>query len=109
MTTVIALITRKPGMERDDFLRHWQVEHPPVVWALPGLQRYVQNSALEGYRDWEYDGAAELWFDSVGDVARAFASEAAGPMHEHEKAFIDKIVWFLADEVDVPRGTGELR
>jgi uncharacterized protein (TIGR02118 family) len=98
---VIALISRIPGMPLEDFLHHWQVDHPPYVWALPGVRRYVQNVAIAGYRDWAYDGAAELWFDSVGDVARAFASEAAGPMHEHEKAFIHEITWFLADETDV--------
>lgn len=101
MAKVIALIVRKPGLSRDEFLRYWQVEHPPFVWALPGVRRYVQNAAVDGYRPWAYDGAAELWFDSVGDVARAFDSSAAGPMRQHEREFVHKIVWFLADETEV--------
>lgn len=102
MTKVIALISRLPGMTREDFLRHWQDDHPTYVWALPGVRRYVQNAAVDGYREWPHDGVAELWFDSVGDVARAFASEAAGPMHEHEKLFIHDLTWLLAEETDVP-------
>jgi uncharacterized protein (TIGR02118 family) len=91
VTKVIALITKSAGLTRAEFLHAWQVEHPPYVWALPGVRRYVQNPAVEGYRDWAYDGAAELWFDSVGDVL------------EHEKHFIGELTWFLADETDVPR------
>jgi hypothetical protein len=45
---------------------------------------------------------AELWFDSVGDVARAFASPEAVPLHNHEAEFIGEVVWFLTDEHEVP-------
>lgn len=100
MTKVIALISKLPGMSREEFLRHWQEDHPPYVWALPEVRRYVQNAAVEGYRPWPYDGVAELWFDNVGDVARAFASSAAEPMHEHEKVFIHELTWLLAEETD---------
>ena len=102
MVKIIALITRKPNLSREEFLRHWQDEHPQYVRALPGIRKYVQNPAIEGYREWAYDGAAELWFDSVRAVAVAFDSEAAGPMHRHEAEFIDQLSWFLVDEVTVP-------
>jgi len=97
---VLALIKKKEGMSREEFLHHWQVDHPPYVWAMPHLRRYVQNPAVDGYRDWPYDGAAELWFDSVGDVARAFASPEAQPMLAHEENFIGELTWFLVDEVE---------
>lgn len=100
MPKVIALIRSKEGITREQFLRCWQVDHPPLVWRMPNLRRYVQNPAVEGYRDWPYDGMAELWFDSVGDVARAFASEQATAMLEHEKDFIGEMVWFMADETE---------
>jgi uncharacterized protein (TIGR02118 family) len=99
---IVALIRRKPELSRDEFLHFWQQEHPPYVQALPGIRKYVQNAAVDGYREWAYDGAAELWFDSVRAVAIAFDSEAAEPMREHEAAFIGELTWFLADEVDVP-------
>lgn len=101
MPKVIALLVKLPGMTREEFLHHWQVDHPPYVWALPGIRRYIQNPAVDGFREWPFDGAAELWFDSVGDVARAFASSAAEPMHQHEQDFIGEITWFLADEIDI--------
>lgn len=103
MTKVVALITRKIGISQESFLHHWQIEHPRYVWALPGLRRYVQNPSVHGKRTWAYDGMAELWFDSVGDVARAFASPEAVPLHKHEEEFIGEVSWFLADEHEVPR------
>jgi uncharacterized protein (TIGR02118 family) len=101
MVKIVALIKRKPHLSREEFLHHWQREHPAYIRALPGVRRYVQNAAVEGYREWAYDGAAELWFDSVRAVAIAFDSEAAESMRRHEEEFVDQLTWFLADEVDV--------
>lgn len=102
MVKVVAVIRRRPGQERAEFLRHWQQDHPAYVRALPGLRRYVQNPAIEGYRTWPYDGVAELWFDSVRDVAAAFDSPQAATLREHEENFIGELLWFLADEREIP-------
>lgn len=98
MVKIIALIKKRDELSRDEFLHSWQVDHPPLVWALPGLRRYVQNPSIAHAKDWAYNGAAELWFDSVRNVAVAFESPEAAPMHAHEQDFIKDIVWFLAEE-----------
>lgn len=102
MVKIVALIKKPAGMSREQFLHHWQIEHPPYVWALPGLRRYVQNVAIDHPRPWPYDAGAELWFDSVRDVAIAFASPHAAPMHRHEECFIGTLDWFLVDETEIP-------
>jgi uncharacterized protein (TIGR02118 family) len=99
---VVALIKRKDGTTREEFLEHWSTRHAEIVGELPGLRRYVQNHALEHRNVWPFDGAAELWFDSVGDVARAFADPAADRMRADEPGFISSIEWFLASEHEVP-------
>jgi len=103
---IIALIKRKPEMSRDEFLRHWQVTHAPYIRALPGVRRYRQNHALEHRLEWSWDGAAEVWFDSVADVARAFVGPAADAMRQDENNFIDEIDWFLVEEHDIPLEEG---
>jgi len=105
MAKIVALIRKSPTMPYSEFLRHWQVDHPPYVWALPGVRRYVQNPAVQNGRDWPYDGVAELWFDSVRDVAIAFESPQAGPMHQHETEFITTLDWLLVDETQIPAPT----
>ncbi|RZL24636.1 MAG: EthD family reductase [Rhodococcus sp. (in: high G+C Gram-positive bacteria)] len=100
---VVALIKAHPDVTTEDFLRHWQVEHPKFVWELPELERYVQNPAIEHRKSWPFDGMAELYFPSVEAVAVAFATPAADALREHEAKFIGELTWFLADEVPVER------
>lgn len=41
---------------------------------------------------------AELYFDSVRDIARAFAGSEATELFEHEKSFIESTQWFVAED-----------
>jgi len=99
---VIALLERKPDLSVEEFLEHWQTVHTAYIRELPGIRRYRQNHALRHRSPWPYDGAAEVWFDSVGDVARAFSSPAADAMREDEGRFIGNITWFLVEEHEIP-------
>lgn len=101
MLKVIAVIHKKDDMSREKFLERWQVEHPPYVRRLQGLRRYVQNPAIEHKADWPADGMAELWFDSLRDMAVAFDGPAADELRAHEEHFIGKIDWFVATETEV--------
>jgi uncharacterized protein (TIGR02118 family) len=99
-------LRRREGLSREEFQRMWHEEHAPLVRKHAdtlGIRKYVQvhttttpfNDALRGSRDAppEYDGVAELWWDSV-DAAAAAAStpegaEAARQLLEDERRFID--------------------
>lgn len=98
---VVALIRAHPDVSAEEFLRHWQVEHPRFVRALPALERYVQNPAIEHHTPWPFDGMAELYFPSVAAVAHAFATPAAEALRKHEEEFIGELTWFLAGETEV--------
>ncbi len=99
---IVVLITKLEGMSRADFLHHWQVRHPAVVWRLPGLRRYVQNPSIEHRSVWAHDGMAELWFDSLSDIKAAFDSPEATELFRQEEAFIAKTQWFITTEDEVP-------
>lgn len=102
MAKIVALISRRPDLSREQFLERWQVEHPRYVRELPGLRRYVQNAAIEHRKPWPYDGAAELWFDDLRSIAVAFDSAAADALRAHEESFIGELEWFVCTEQDVP-------
>ena len=99
---IVAVVRRKEGLSREEFLRIWQQEHPAYVSRLPGIRRYRQNPAI-AHKDkaWPFDGVAELWFDSVGDVARAYAGPEAEALFEHEHHFLGDMQWILAEEVEI--------
>lgn len=102
MIKVIALFQRRPDLSLEEFLSHWDHVHADFVRRLPGIRRYRQNHPIPHRDPWPYDGAAEVWFDSKGDVARAFASPAADDMREDETRFIAEITWFLVEEREIP-------
>jgi uncharacterized protein (TIGR02118 family) len=73
----IGLLTRKPGMTHEQFMKHWVEIHAPLAHAVPGLRRYVQSHILEQptrpdipTADIDVDGVAELWYDDRAAMAR---------------------------------------
>jgi uncharacterized protein (TIGR02118 family) len=107
MIKLVFSLKRRPEMTREEFQAYWRDHHAPLVArnaeALR-IRRYVQTharaselgaaqSAARGSEPDEYDGQAELWWDSFDDVA-AVASTPAGlqaalELLEDERRFID--------------------
>lgn len=99
---------RLPSLSRDEFQRYWREQHAPLVArhaAVLRIRRYVQlhslpdgdpaNAGLQASRGGpvDYDGVAELWWDSLDDLAAATASAdgraASLALLEDERRFID--------------------
>lgn len=99
---------RLPSLSRDEFQRYWREQHAPLVArhaAVLRIRRYVQlhslpdgdpaNAGLRASRGGpaDYDGVAELWWDSLDDLAAATASAdgraASLALLEDERRFID--------------------
>jgi uncharacterized protein (TIGR02118 family) len=107
MIKLVFTLRRREGMTREDFQRYWREKHAPLVQrhaATLHIRCYVQvplvetylNEAVAAPRGSEpqfYDGVAELWWDSLEDLAAVFASEAAQgaaqELLEDEQRFID--------------------
>jgi uncharacterized protein (TIGR02118 family) len=101
----VGLLTRKDGMSREEFVRHWLEVHAPLAHAVPGVRRYVQ-SHIVGERsrpdipgsDIEIDGIAELWYDDRAAMERANASPEAKRLHADGALFIGRIKSFIVEE-----------
>jgi uncharacterized protein (TIGR02118 family) len=121
MIKVVFMIRRREGMTREEFQRHWRGEHAELVKrhaALLRVRRYVQTHARDtdlddvlarsrGSEPHQYDGLAELWWDSIDDLVRAATSEegqaAQQALLEDERRFIDLAnspIW-LGEEIAV--------
>lgn len=93
MVKLVALIKRKPGLSREEFVRHYEEVHAPLALKyLPGLKRYVRNYVIRGLggREPDFDCITEFWFESWEDVSRV--AQVLGDYHTQ----IGQI--FLADE-----------
>jgi uncharacterized protein (TIGR02118 family) len=99
-------LTRLPHLSREEFQHYWRTVHGPLVASVAEtlkIRRYVQlhslapaaSEAIRASRDAppEYDGVAELWFDSLESLAENGArpeAQAAGRLLlEDERRFID--------------------
>ncbi|HLZ74446.1 EthD domain-containing protein [Phenylobacterium sp.] len=99
-------LIRLPQLSREAFQDYWINTHAPLVASVAEvlqIRRYVQlhsypeaaSAALRAGRGApaEYDGVAELWFDSLDAVVangeRPEAREAGLLLLEDERRFID--------------------
>jgi uncharacterized protein (TIGR02118 family) len=106
MLKLVFCARRLPSLSRREFQRYWRETHGPLVRrhaAALRIRRYVQlhtrdtplNAALQASRGGpeEFDGVAELWWDSIEDLQAGVGSpagRAAGEeLLEDERRFID--------------------
>ncbi len=100
----VTLLTRRPDLAREEFLRHWKQVHAPLVLALPGVRRYVQCRPLEATGgESPYDGIAEVWYDSLEDLRATMDSAAYNELLADEVNFMgattqDSIFMFVEEE-----------
>jgi uncharacterized protein (TIGR02118 family) len=130
MIKLVFCLRRRADLTREEFQRYWRDTHGPLVrerGAVLGLRRYVQVHTLpagasavlagsRGVEEAEYDGVAELWWDSVEALGAASATpegrRAGAELLEDERRFLDlaRSPIFLAEEhtvLDAP-ATGEV-
>jgi uncharacterized protein (TIGR02118 family) len=114
-------LRRKPGMSLEEFQRYWRETHAPLVAERAetlGIRRYVQvhtsdlsqlHAALQarnGGAPEPFDGVAELWFDSLDDIASddPAVQRAAAELLADERNFIDlprSPMWIAQEHVIV--------
>ena len=113
-------LRRRSELSREEFQRYWREEHAPLVRdhaETLRIQRYVQahtattplDDALRDSRGATvepFDGVAELWWESVDDLAQAMSTPegalAARELLEDEAKFIDlehSPLWIAREEV----------
>ena len=97
-------LKRLPTLSRDEFQKYWFETHAPLVASVKDvlrIRRYVQlhslpaevSATLRQTREGPegYDGVAQLWWDSLEDMATRDpkAAEAGRLLLEDKRRFID--------------------
>jgi len=108
MIKVLSLLTRKPGLTHEDFVRHWRDIHGPLALSVPGIRRYVQ-SHIQGTRsradipetEVEVDGIAELWYEDAASLRASAATPEARALYADGALFIGRIKTFVIEEETV--------
>jgi uncharacterized protein (TIGR02118 family) len=105
MIKSLGLLTRRPELTHEQFVKHWLEIHAPLAYAVPGVRRYVQNHIIEERTrpdipttEVAIDGIAELWFDDRTAMNLANASPEAKRLHDDGALFIGHIKSFVIEE-----------
>jgi uncharacterized protein (TIGR02118 family) len=114
MIKMYGLLPKREDVSEAFFQDHWRTVHGPMVEYVPSIHRYVQShrrmAPVDGFLTSPYSGIAEVWFDSLDDIAR-FAVDPGYTEHAvlDEPNFIDvpRQAMLPAEEVDAWGETGE--
>jgi uncharacterized protein (TIGR02118 family) len=109
MVKLVYCITKKVTLTDDEFFDYWKNVHGPIGVQIPHLRKLVQSHrlAVAGFRT-DYDGVAELWFDSMEDLRAARQSPEWKASSEDEVNFIDhsRVALFVSEEHSILDITG---
>ncbi|OYD66839.1 EthD domain-containing protein [Rhodococcus sp. OK302] len=117
MFKAIALLTRKPGLTREEFIDYYENNHAPLIAkTFPQIIEYRRNFPdltqvlrAEGTPDPQFDVITEMWFHDkagYGDMLATHARPEIGNLiRADESNFLDqtKIIQFVVDECELPR------
>jgi uncharacterized protein (TIGR02118 family) len=108
MIKLIALLKRKPHLTQEEFKRIWIEHHVQLSAQMPGLRGYRVNIALptqqEDVPTPDYDGTAELWWDSFDDMLKSFKTEIAITAGEDAGTFAEVRQHLVTEEFVVVSG-----
>lgn len=102
MIRLFILIRRDPRETHQEFMHWWSNRHAKLAAQMPGLRRYVLHEVTSGFeKDLEWDGLAELHFDSVEASRAAFKSEEGRRTLEDAKGRGGARLMLLTRHLDV--------
>ncbi|MFB6223949.1 MAG: EthD domain-containing protein [Haloarcula sp.] len=70
----VALLQRQSKLSHEAFVSHWQNTHTPIAKEIEGVVRYQQVHPTEPEHA-EFDGLAELYFETLDELHAALGSE----------------------------------
>jgi uncharacterized protein (TIGR02118 family) len=104
----VALLVRKDDMSHEEFRAYWEDNHSPLAKDIEGVVRYHTVYPTDP-ENAEFDGIAELYFETLDDLHAALGSEGSrdyDPTKEVAAKAREDVDSFLAIEKR-PRFIGE--
>ncbi|OIB55924.1 EthD family reductase [Natrialba sp. SSL1] len=69
----VALLVRQDDLSHEEFVDYWQTNHTPIAKEIEGVVRYQQVLPTDP-ENAEFDGIAELYFETLEDLHAALGS-----------------------------------
>jgi uncharacterized protein (TIGR02118 family) len=98
MVKLISLMKRKEALSIEEFARWATEEHAPIGKRMPGIRQYRINILRADQPEAEFDGAFELWFDSVEALQAALDSDVGAEAREDAMAHAARRIHLRTEE-----------
>ncbi len=109
------ILTRKPGLTKEQFFAHWNNVTGPLIASHPNVLKLVQNNvqelsrftvrggdpadpAFRGVQAPAADGFVEIWFESREKMEEMYNSPFAKEMIADGEKFVGTIATFIVEE-----------
>ncbi|MGO9452044.1 MAG: EthD domain-containing protein [Candidatus Binataceae bacterium] len=116
MIKLAGMLKRKQGTTSDQFHNYWKNVHAPFVQTIPEFTRYVRKyvqshatadqTSVPGTNSAPpFDGLAEIWFDSIADMRKAFSEPRyMADIRPDELKFLDlpNCLNLIVEEIPMP-------
>jgi uncharacterized protein (TIGR02118 family) len=120
----VTILTRKPGLSREQFFEHWNNVTGPLLASHPNVLRSVQNNvtefvrftvrggdpsdpAFQGLQAPDADGFVELWFESREKMEEMYSSPFAQQLVADGEEFVGTIATYVVEELIVVDRTAD--
>ena len=100
MIKLVALVRRKPDLDRVAFRDYWLNVHAPLAAAIPGMCGYRINIAGNpgAQTPAPYDGSAEIWFEDRAAMEVGLSSEQGRIAGQDTVHFAESIEFLVTEE-----------
>ena len=88
MFKLVQLLTRDSDLSHEEFVDRWHGEHAEIAERLPNLRKYAVSVPTRPEHS-EYDGVAELYFESEDAMKSAFGSDVGHELQQDVTEFAD--------------------
>ena len=105
MIKLVSLTNLKPGVDPEEFERHYRTVHVPMASKLPGQRRYIISKVRPSKRQQSpFYRMAENCYDDMDAVRHMLASPEAAATASDEilNAMLSENVQFFCEEEEVP-------
>lgn len=97
MLKIVGLVEKREDLTWDEFVEYWEDEHIEPVRKQSNLKRYTIAPAIKP-EEAPYDGIAELYYESTGDIKNATTEELDEEIRKDEEEFLESVTKFVAAE-----------
>jgi len=103
MIKFVVVLSRRPGMTRQDFSAYLRTAHRNLARRLPGLKHYVQNHVAEDSmrQPPAWDAVVELCWESREAMEAAWTSPEGAAATKDLETFADlsRSSWSIVEEI----------